>query len=552
MNSFYVNLQAELADAKEELWVQTQIDGAEAGKKILLKGEPKDTDSVFVDEKGERIFQERISRPAKLVICGAGHVSMPIIRMGKMLGFHVTVVEDRPKFADDARRAEADQVYCEPFEDGLAKIKGDTDTWFVIVTRGHRYDTDCLRTILGKPRAYVGMMGSKRRTEIVKDQLEAEGVERDVLEAVHTPIGLKIAAETPEEIAVSIMAEIIQIKNSRAKSGGYSSELLEEILKEDECGKVLATIISRKGSAPRGVGTKMLVCGDGRIIDTIGGGCVESEIIQKALLMIRTEQEGFQVCKVDMTAEAAVKAAEEIGVNLIIQTSAGTVEHFGAQKLYDIVDAARKGAKIEVALHLDHCRNKELGKLCADTGWDSIMMDFSHLPFEENIANTREMAEYAHSRNVAIEGEIGVISGVEEEIVSDEAVGADFEETMEFVERSQIDAVAPAIGTAHGIYHGVPKINFELVEKLGKEKTPVVIHGGSGLSAETFTRLIELGGRKVNISTLVKNAYLDKTKELILSGEKFAPIPFDTEVENAVKEEVKKHLEVFSGKRTSF
>ena len=76
MNSFYVNLQAELAEAKEELWAQTQIDGAEAGKKILLKGEPKDTDSVFVDEKGERIFQERISRPAKLVICGAGHVSM--------------------------------------------------------------------------------------------------------------------------------------------------------------------------------------------------------------------------------------------------------------------------------------------------------------------------------------------------------------------------------------------------------------------------------------------------------------------------------------------
>ena len=227
MNSFYIQLQAELADAKEELWAQTQIDGAEAGKKTLLKGEPENTDSVFVDEKGERVFQERISRPAKLVICGAGHVSMPIIRMGKMLGFHVTVVEDRPKFADDARREQADQVYCEPFEDGLAKIKGDTDTWFVIVTRGHRYDTDCLRTILGKPRAYVGMMGSKRRTAIVKDQLEAEGFEREVLEAVHTPIGLKIAAETPEEIAVSIMAEIIQIKNSRAKSGGYSGELLE-------------------------------------------------------------------------------------------------------------------------------------------------------------------------------------------------------------------------------------------------------------------------------------------------------------------------------------
>ena len=185
MNSFYLQLQAELTDAKEELWARTQIDGVNAGTKILLKGEPENTDSVFTNESDERIFQERISRPAKLVICGAGHVSMPIIRMGKMLGFHVMVVEDRPKFADDARRAEADQVYCEPFEDGLAKIKGDTDTWFVIVTRGHRYDTDCLRTILGKPGAYVGMMGSKRRTAIVKDQLEAEGFEREVLEAVH-------------------------------------------------------------------------------------------------------------------------------------------------------------------------------------------------------------------------------------------------------------------------------------------------------------------------------------------------------------------------------
>ena len=155
-------------------------------------------------------------------------------------------------------------------------------------------------------------------------------------------------------------------------------------------------------------------------------------------VLLKAKEENIAVGAVNifnyLTAEAAVKAAEEIGVNLIIQTSAGTVEHFGAQKLYDIVDAARKGAKIEVALHLDHCRNKELGKLCADTGWDSIMMDFSHLSFEENIANTREMAEYAHSRNVAIEGEIGVISGVEEDIVSDEAVGADFEETMEFVE----------------------------------------------------------------------------------------------------------------------
>ncbi len=253
-----------------------------------------------------------------------------------------------------------------------------------------------------------------------------------------------------------------------------------------------------------------------------------------------------------LTADAAAEAARQLNVNLIIQTSAGTVEHFGAKRLYDMVDSLRKDLPIEVALHLDHCRNKELGMLCADTGWDAIMMDFSHLPFEENIKNTRELAEYAHERNVAIEGEIGIISGVEEDIVSDTAVGADYEETMEFIQRSRIDAIAPAIGTAHGIYHGVPKINFELVERLGKETTPVVIHGGSGLSADTFIRLIAAGGRKVNISTLVKNAYLDKIRELVLSDKKYAPIPFDTEVKQAVVQEVQKHLKVFSGLSKEF
>lgn len=247
-----------------------------------------------------------------------------------------------------------------------------------------------------------------------------------------------------------------------------------------------------------------------------------------------------------LTADAAVTAAKELGVNLIIQTSAGTVEHFGAQRLYDIVDAARKDTGITVALHLDHCRDKALGRLCVDSGWDAIMMDFSHLPFEENIKETKEMAEYAHEKGVAIEGEIGVISGVEEDIVSDVAVSTNYEQTMEFIRRSGIDAVAPAIGTAHGIYHGIPNINFDLVEKLGKEKTPIVIHGGSGLSEETFLRLIALGGRKVNISTLVKNAYLGKIKELVLSEKQYTPIAFDTEVKKEVVKEVKKHLMIFS------
>ncbi len=282
-----------------DIWSETVLEGEHAGEKRLLTAAPHSG-----QETGGHVFCERISRPAKLVICGGGHVSMPIIRIGKMLGFEVTVLEDRPKFADNARAAGADQVICETFEKGLSQISGDLDSWFVIVTRGHRYDTICLENILHKPYAYVGMMGSRRRVAIVKDQIEKTGISREILEGVHTPIGLKIGAQTPEEIAVSVMAEIIQVKNGREKGSGYSKELLAAIL-DDSGAKVLSTIISRKGSAPRGVGTKMLIREDGSTVDTIGGGCVESEIIQKALLMMRTGSPDFQICKVDMTMEAA-------------------------------------------------------------------------------------------------------------------------------------------------------------------------------------------------------------------------------------------------------
>lgn len=318
MNTFYSKLKNALESSEGDIWVQTVLEGEHAGEKRLLinpeKYEMKSYESILGNH---RIFGERIGRTPKLIICGAGHVSMPIIRMGKMLGFVVTVIEDRLKFADNARAAGADQVFCLPFREGLADIPGDSDSWFVIVTRGHRYDTECLESILQKRYAYVGMMGSRRRTAIVKDQLEEKGISREVLDAVHTPIGLKIGAETPEEIAVSVMAEIIQVKNARSeegggKAGGYSVEMLACILGTGSNGvnvrkqnKILATIISRKGSAPRGTGTKMLILEDGTTIDTIGGGCIESEIIQKALLMMRTGKPDFQICTVDMTADQA-------------------------------------------------------------------------------------------------------------------------------------------------------------------------------------------------------------------------------------------------------
>ena len=168
----------------------------------------------IIAEKNTRIFCEFPAHEQKLVICGAGHVSIPVIQIGHMIGCAITVLEDRPKFADNARRAGADTVLCEPFEEGLKKIPGDPDTYFIIVTRGHRYDQVCLEKIMKKEHAYIGMMGSRARTVKVKQALLEQGADPQVLESVHTPIGLPIGGETPEEIGVSIIAEVIQEKTS--------------------------------------------------------------------------------------------------------------------------------------------------------------------------------------------------------------------------------------------------------------------------------------------------------------------------------------------------
>lgn len=264
----------------------------------------------LLEIEGARVFCDWLGQEMHLVICGGGHVSMPVIKIGRMMGAKVTVLEDRPQFADNARRAGASEVLCEPFRQGLKKIKGDANTYFVIVTRGHRYDQDCLEEIVQKKHAYIGMIGSRRRVAVVKELVMASGGNREVLDRIYSPIGLDIGAETPEEIGVAIMAEIIQVKNREKRTCGYPKEILREILtpgSKDQEGerRVLITIVARKGSAPRETGTKMLVFPDGRCIGTIGGGCMESEVFHQALSMIRSGEEKQKLCHVDMTGEEA-------------------------------------------------------------------------------------------------------------------------------------------------------------------------------------------------------------------------------------------------------
>ena len=316
-------LEGEVAGTRY-FWVDGELLGYTGTGEVNeeLKTQITETPQSGIYEiEGQKFFIEHLKRQAHLVICGGGHVSQQVIKLAGKVGFHVTVLEDRPYFADRAREAGADLVLCDAFEKSLQGIAGTPDTYFLVVTRGHRFDRACLEQILKKPYAYVGMMASRGRAALLKKQMAGDGFDRKALDEMHTPVGLSIYAETPEEIAVSIVAELIQIKNQTKKTAGYDSLLMEYLtgVKEPGQPKVLATIIARRGSAPRSIGTKMLVLGDGRIIGTIGGGCMESEVQHQCLRLLREENEKSRIVCADMT----VSQAEDEGM-----VCGGTIDVF--------------------------------------------------------------------------------------------------------------------------------------------------------------------------------------------------------------------------------
>lgn len=263
----------------EEL-IYSNLDFIDLGLITTIKESVHEGKSQIITYEDSKIFCEPLSKKISIIICGAGHISIALIKLCKLLGLEVTVLDDRPTFVNDGRQAGADYAVCETFTSALNKMHSDNSTFFVIVTRGHRYDIDCLKEILMKENAYIGMIGSKVRVKRIKETLLNEGFSESKLNNVYTPIGIKIGAETPEEIAISIAAEIVQVKNQLLKGSIFPKEILTGIMGEafEEQPTALVTIVSRKGSAPRQIGTKMLILSDGRTIGTIGGGCVEAEV----------------------------------------------------------------------------------------------------------------------------------------------------------------------------------------------------------------------------------------------------------------------------------
>jgi xanthine dehydrogenase accessory factor len=158
-----------------------------------------------------RLFWDRVVHKSRAVVFGGGHISQPLVQLLLLLEFEVTVVDDRPEFANKARFPGAHQVICDNFHKVLKELTIYPDTAIIIVTRGHRYDMDCLRAVMHYKTRYLGMIGSRRRIREIVNVMREEGAPEDLEERLRAPIGLDIKAETPAEIAVSIVAEVITV-----------------------------------------------------------------------------------------------------------------------------------------------------------------------------------------------------------------------------------------------------------------------------------------------------------------------------------------------------
>jgi xanthine dehydrogenase accessory factor len=174
---------------------------------------------AYADDQVE-LFVEVQRRPPTLIIVGAGHVAQPLATLGKLIDFEVVVIDDRPQYANTERFPQADRVIAASFRPTLRDWPIDADTFIVLVTRGHSHDVECLLEVLDSPARYIGMIGSRRRVRAVIDLLEQEqGIPREKFDRVYAPVGIDIGAESPAEIGVCIIAEVVNVyRGGRAES----------------------------------------------------------------------------------------------------------------------------------------------------------------------------------------------------------------------------------------------------------------------------------------------------------------------------------------------
>ncbi|BAF61019.1 MAG: class II fructose-1,6-bisphosphate aldolase [Pelotomaculum sp.] len=239
-------------------------------------------------------------------------------------------------------------------------------------------------------------------------------------------------------------------------------------------------------------------------------------------LLKEAETGGYAVgafnCNNMEIVQAIVAAAEAENAPVIMQASQGAIRYAGIDYIAAMARLAAGRARVPVALHLDHGTSFEQVVQCIRAGFTSVMIDGSRLPLAENVALTRRVVEVARAVGVSVEAELGKIGGAEDDIaVSErEAVLTDPEEAGIFVRETGVDCLAVAVGTAHGRYRGVPKLDFPRLEKIRSAvQIPLVLHGSSGVPDEAVREAIRLGVRKVNIDTNIREAFVAAARRVL-------------------------------------
>ncbi|CAM3410377.1 class II fructose-1,6-bisphosphate aldolase [Marinicrinis lubricantis] len=248
-------------------------------------------------------------------------------------------------------------------------------------------------------------------------------------------------------------------------------------------------------------------------------------------------------------AQAIMEAAIQEKSPFIYGVSEGAIKYMGLEFTVAIAKAAAEKSGLPIALHLDHGSSFEVAMQCIRAGFSSVMFDGSHYTLEENIRLTKEVVKAAHAMGVSVEGELGTIGGVEDDIAVDEAHAAlaKPEEAIRFYEETGVDCLAIAVGTAHGMYKGEPKIHYDIIEEVAKAvPVPIVLHGGSGVPDDAIQQSIKAGVGKINVNTENQVACTDAIREVLnKDANVYDPRKYLTPARNAMIEVVRSKIKLF-------
>lgn len=271
--------------------------------------------------------------------------------------------------------------------------------------------------------------------------------------------------------------------------------------------------------------------------------------MKQLLEQARNEQRGvgaFSVGNMEMV-KGAIWAAEEMGTPMILQIAEVRLKHSPLSLMGPMMVEAARQAKVDVAVHLDHGLTTEVVKQALELGFTSVMYDSSTCPFLENIKRTKEVADMAQKYGATVEAELGLVGGSEDGSSDHGIRCTNPDDAAKFCEETGIDALAVAIGNAHGNYPAAPKLAFDVLEEIQhKTKVPLVLHGGSGITDDDFRKAIGLGIVKVNIATASFQSLTKKVEEYIAKKEPHNYFDLNEAMVQGVYENVKHHIQVFN------